>query len=239
MKLILNTICLLSFLLISVASTAATEADLLPFMDKTITKSTSVIAAKDLEKELIAVRSSSSQADKLSEKAETSGAPWLRMMAAFLFVSSLIVVGAFLAKKHLGGLGASQGSKMRDLKVMTMLPLGLKRHLAVVQFGKKRLVVGITSNNIQLLYVEPDDPKEQLREQLAAQNQQTTLEESELDASSFLLNSLIPSAEQEAPSEEHREVAQASYADVSALANKIRKTVKQLRPLSQKLGAQG
>lgn len=89
-----------------------------------------------------------------------------RVALFLLFIIALIVLLAWLLHKtratRFNGLLGGRS----DMKLVSVLSLGLKEKIAVVQVGEKQLVVGITASQITLL-TELDKPLEQSDEQAA------------------------------------------------------------------------
>lgn len=131
--------------------------------------------------------------------------PWLRMMVAFLFVASLILVVAVVARRFMGGMGNPIG-KRAPLRIVQSLPVGMKRHIVVLDFEGDKLVVGMTGHQMQLLHAKPLPAVEIAQE----------------DRSDPVPLRAVAVAKEPA-------AAPASFA--SALSSQIRETVKMLKPL--------
>ncbi len=79
--------------------------------------------------------------------------PWLRTVTAFLFVTSLIFMLAAFLRRRLERRGDKRASNnVTQLKILQTLSLGMKRHLMVVEFGETKLVLGLASQQVQLLH---------------------------------------------------------------------------------------
>lgn len=89
----------------------------------------------------------------------------LTMILSLLMVLGLIVISALVLKKF--NLTAYQTD---GLKVISSLPLGTKEKLVVVQVGDKQLLLGVTSQQINLLESldQPLDIKAPVNQQLAS-----------------------------------------------------------------------
>ena len=85
-----------------------------------------------------------------------SGVPEISIVPValnLLLVVALIAGGAWLVRKVHGG-ARSRGDSLRLLAVQS---LGARERIAVVAIGDQQLVVGLTPNSINTLYV-PDEP---------------------------------------------------------------------------------
>ncbi len=94
-----------------------------------------------------------------SDKSNYSGGG--RLLAGMLIVIGLIFGLAFFIKKA-GYPGISAGHRVR---ILSMLPLGSKEKLLIVQVYNKRLLLGVTAHNIRTLEVlEEVDAEEEMDE---------------------------------------------------------------------------
>ncbi len=100
-----------------------------------------------------------------------SGVPWLKTGISFLFVTSLMLLLAWFVNRQMKGdsgfksimslknlrLPSLARSPEGGLKVLQNLTLGLKHQVAVLEIEGTRMVVGLSSGQLQLLHVL--DPK--------------------------------------------------------------------------------
>lgn len=84
----------------------------------------------------------------------------MTMVGALFLIIAVLLGGYWLLRRYgpRGGLGLARG----DLKLEGQLSLGPKRHVVVVRFLNRRMVLGVTENNINLLTeVKTGDDDEQ------------------------------------------------------------------------------
>lgn len=88
------------------------------------------------------------------------GAVWLRAVAAFLFVATLVLLCAAWAKRLLVKAGVVPAEGKSLLHVIQVVPLAGKQRLAVVQFDKTRLLVGLSGQTMTLLCAQNPEATE-------------------------------------------------------------------------------
>ncbi len=82
--------------------------------------------------------------------------PWLRVLLVFLFIASLVFVCGALLRRYYEKHGKRVVGEKGTLKILQTFPMGMKRHLMVVRFDDAKLLLGVTNNNIELIYSKPD-----------------------------------------------------------------------------------
>jgi flagellar biosynthetic protein FliO len=109
-------------------------------------------------------------ASKLAPQDKSKGVgagDWAVMFLSLGLIVALILFLAWLARRF-GGLRAMG---VRDMKVLSAMPLGTREKLALVEVKGKQILVGVTPNNISHLHTFSPAELEAAQPQLENQNQ--------------------------------------------------------------------
>lgn len=86
--------------------------------------------------------------------AEMGWGAYFQAIAVVFVMLGLLLAGFYFLRRMMGG---SRFLGRGMLRLEAQLPLGPRRHVAVVRFLNKRLVLGVTDNQINLLTQEDAD----------------------------------------------------------------------------------
>ncbi|MCP5206446.1 MAG: flagellar biosynthetic protein FliO [Hahellaceae bacterium] len=130
------------------APTASTDAAQVPGEPKevTVTQETEVLSVPETAEKKSTVPVSSIFAEKDTPSSATS---LLSMVLGLLFVITLIVVVAWGVRRF-STLHASGG---KHIKVLSATMIGARERLALVEVGDKRILIGVTPQQINTLHV--------------------------------------------------------------------------------------
>lgn len=93
----------------------------------------------------------------------------LKMAGALFFLLALILLGFYLLKKFgYKNPWLSKGNK--ELEVLSQLNLGPKKSLVMVRFLNKRLLLGVSETQINLLSEEKADREQDFQDMLEAES---------------------------------------------------------------------
>lgn len=162
-------------------------------MGRFLTALTVGVAAAVWQTAALAVESGNEYLKYQEPVSNSGGISWFSSFAyvfSLLFTFAVVLLLAYMASRflgrRLGHLGANGGRKQQILQV---IPLGQQGAIQVVEVGGRILVLGITSQQIQLL-LEITDPQEmdRIRSQQDALLQDELF--SEIPLNNMLTNSL-------------------------------------------------
>ena len=85
------------------------------------------------------------------------GEALVKVISSLFIVLAIVIFLAFIAKKYRGTIEAKLGSK-NEVKVISSHFIGVKKEVTIIEIGGEILVLGVTSQNINLLakYDDPD-----------------------------------------------------------------------------------
>jgi flagellar biosynthetic protein FliO len=110
--------------------------------------------------------------DKQESEAPSAAGLMARTLGALLVVVGLIAAGAWGLKKFGGARFGAPPDDAPPLKIISSVPLGDKRSLAVVRFGGRVLLVGCTPQAMTLLAEQPlgeESPADPAQEQASTE----------------------------------------------------------------------
>lgn len=157
--------------------------------------------------------------------------PWLRMLVAFAFVASLIIMIALIARRFMNG-GASAKTKRAAVRVVQSIPLGMKRHLVVVDFEGARILVGMGPNGMQTLHSTPKNSLEAAVAYTANIKSDTKAAVEDIK-DQYALDPVPPALRiiEQQEKQQSEAATQQTAVSSSNLAKQIREAVKSLKPL--------
>ncbi|QQR81132.1 MAG: FliO/MopB family protein [Deltaproteobacteria bacterium] len=117
-----------------------------PFQDSTVKK---VAEKEDLTEDSIPLL------EKPAPKKQSM--PWLKTALSLIFVLSLMGVLATVAKKYLPLASLKQNHFNSSIQVLQSMTLGLKQQIMVILVEGHRLVIGVSNQNMNLLYAIPEN----------------------------------------------------------------------------------
>jgi len=79
----------------------------------------------------------------------------LRLFGAFVFVIGLFLIGAYLFKNWRGVI--AKDFRKNNLKIVEVKHIGSRQALFVVGYKEKRMLVGVSQSNINLISHLPDE----------------------------------------------------------------------------------
>lgn len=154
---------------------------------------------------------------------------WLRAGAAFVFVVTLVLMTAALAKKALAKSGMVTRNGTALLQVLQTMSLGTTQKLAVVQFDQQKLLIGMTNQQMQVLSTIPLDGAAPIARPAAPETAAA-----DAWAASTGIDYTIPA---QAPTLDQRiaagsDIPAAGGAQPHDLLEQVRGTIRALKPLS-------
>ena len=90
----------------------------------------------------------------------------LRVIVALVFILMVILAGAWAVRRT----GFMRGQSQQQLRVLASQNVGARAYVAIVEVEDARLVVGVTSQQINLLHTLPPSPADTTTPTPAAQN---------------------------------------------------------------------
>ncbi|MBI3795149.1 MAG: FliO/MopB family protein [Nitrospinae bacterium] len=110
-----------------------------------------------------AVLASNNQPQAAPAMAPGLGEAFIKIGSALMVVLALIFAVSFVAKKYLGNVESTLGTK-KQLKVLSNHYIGVKKNVTIVEVGGDILVLGVTNTNVGLLaHITDPDKIEQIK----------------------------------------------------------------------------
>ncbi len=176
-----------------------TTQSLLEMLEKNNPEANDDKKVEEIKEETAPIAVEQAVATPLVDQARDASFPWLKNILSTAVVLSSILALAFIYNKKQGNSPSLLKSKVKSLKVIQSVSLGLKKNLYVVEFENERLLIGATATTLSILHHHQESTKVELKQeveqQTAIQQQPVVMKQISNNPASVLTTPVQPAEE--------------------------------------------